>query len=201
MKKLLSIFTIAGVCALAMTSYGQGRVEFSNATFDTANYVTVGLQNQGVSGGLAGQGIGGDKYSVQLLWVAGTVLNQATFDASSPGSSATATGAAFLANTGQTDSGQFDAGVVNIGPAGTYTMQILAWYSGTGGFSTYAQALASGAVNTGKSALFTVNVTASPAGINSSVPPAFLVQIVPEPSTLALAGLGAAALLVIRRKK
>jgi hypothetical protein len=199
MKKLLLSLT-AGVLSVA-TMYGQGRVAFNNqSTFATNDAVRIGTPNMGAIGGNVGDGIGGDKYSVQLRWAPGTITTQAAFDAAAGlTSSAVFTGSSvFLANTGpiSTFSGFFDAGSVAMGaPAGTFTMQTWAWYSV--GFPTYQAA----GGNRGASQLFTVNVTASPTPVNSTVFPGFIVTAVPEPSTFALAGLGAAALLLFRRRK
>jgi len=204
MKKLLLSLT-AGVLSVA-TMYGQGRVNFNNqSTFTTPDAITIAANpnNMGATGGLPGEGIGGDKYSVQLRWAAGTITNQAVFNAAAGlTSSAIFTGSAvFLANTGplSTFSGFFDAGTVaNVGAPGTFTMQTWAWYS-VGGGANGQWGTATG--NKGASQLFTVNVTASPTPVNSTVFPGFTVGLVPEPSTFALAGLGAAALLLFRRRK
>ncbi len=200
MKKLLLSLT-AGVLSVA-TMYGQGRVAFNNqSTFSTNDAITIRANiNMGPLGGLPGEGIGGDKYSVQLRWAAGTFATQAAFELANPVNSPVFTGSTvFLANTGPlaTFSGFFDAGSVAMGaPAGTFTMQTWAWYSVGAGNALYNNAIG----NKGASALFTVNVTASPTPVNSTVFPGFTVGIViPEPSTFALAGLGAAALLLFRR--
>ena len=200
MKKLLLSLT-AGVLSVA-TMYGQGRVAFNNqSTFAPADAITIGTPNMGAVGGLVGQGIGGDKYSVQLRWAAGTITTQTAFDAAVTAgtTSAAFTGpTVFLANTGPLAnfSGFFDAGAVAMGlPAGTFTMQTWAWYSV--GNPTWQAATG----NKGASQLFTVNVTASPTPVNPTVFPGFVVTAVPEPSTFALAGLGAAALLLFRRRK
>jgi hypothetical protein len=212
MKKLLLTLTVVSVTAV--TAFAQGRVSLNNtATFNASDAVTVGAQHQVTGGGATGNGIGGNEYSVQLVWVAGTGFNQATFDAANPtlGNVATGVGAggslsaAFFANTGSTATGAgfFDAGAVPnpVGtsmPAGQYTMQVYAWYNV--GFSTYAASSAAGK-NVGKSALFLLSAAAPPGPVNSTVFPAFQVTSIPEPSSLALAGLGAVAMLLIRRKK
>ena len=201
MKKLL--LTIAAVTAVASLGYSQGRVAFQNqSTFAPSDAITISAQNMGAIGGNAGWGIGGDKYAVQLRWVSGTVVDQGTFDSLSPVQSGVFSGAVFLANTSDLSnfSGFFDAGIVALGTvAGTYTFQAYAWYNQ--GFATYETALGGGA-NAGKSALFTMPVTASPTPVNTTVFPGFTVGTpIPEPGTLALAGLGAASLLLFRRKK
>ena len=90
-------------------------------------------------------------------------------------------------------------------PAGAYYFQVEAW---TGSYQTYAAALASGTVGVyaGASPVFAETLAASPAPsgdvsamgvINLSQ---VLTTIVPEPSTLAMAGVGLASMLFMRRK-
>jgi hypothetical protein len=215
MKKAL--LTLTAVTATVLTTFAQGHVSFNNqssldvtnATVNPSDAITISAYHQ-PGGGNTGDGIGGDKYAVQLVWVAGTVLSQDAFDAGpqtfgpvvyGTGSQGAANNA-FLSNTGplSTFSGFFDAGVIP-NPAGTsmppggYTMQVLAWYKV--GFADYYSAVAAG-VNTGRSALFNMTVSAGVA--NPTVFPGFEVGFIPEPSTLALLGLGAMAMLVFRRK-
>jgi len=210
MKKILLTLTVVG--ALASTVYGQGRVGFASAGFNASDAITISSLNMGATGGTTGQGIGGDKYTVQLVWSAGSGLSQAAFDAARTfGQNCTGVGtgsasAAFFAVTGSTGTGGgfFDAGTIPnpVGtsmPGGPYTAQVYAWYSG-GGATSYAQALSAG-VNIGKSGLFNINSTVSPTPFSGTPFVGFQVGTVPEPSSLALAGLGAVAMLLIRRKK
>jgi hypothetical protein len=199
MKKLL--LTIAAVTVSVATMYGQGRVAFNNIT--SGNLVTIGplaAAGQGAVGANIGQ-----TYSAQLLWAAGTFNDINLFLAAGPQSSSPV---AFFGATGggptSDGAGLFDGGTVAMnGVAGTYTMLVRAWYNGSGTpttYATYAAALGASA-NTGQSALFSMNVTAPPAGVNPTLSPAFTVGVVPEPSTFVLAGLGIASLLLFRRRK
>jgi hypothetical protein len=202
MKKIL--LTLTAVALSAATMYGQGRVSFNN--FASAG-VTVGASNQGATGnaGTAGQFIGAN-YSVQLLWAPTAVYNtEAEFLAAVLGQSGAvsfigATGG----NPGVDGAGLFDGGTIPspVGtsmPAGNYTMMARAWYNNAT-YATYDAAKAAGK-NTGY-VLFNQTVNAPPAGITATGVAAFTVGTpVPEPGTLALAGLGAASLLLFRRKK
>jgi Ca2+-binding RTX toxin-like protein len=96
-------------------------------------------------------------------------------------------------------------------PAGTAWAQVLAW---TGNYSTYAAALASGqqGVYAGESALFQIvppPAAGSPPSDISNIEAVGdgnvdLTQVpttvVPEPTTLAMAGVGLASMLIFRRK-
>jgi hypothetical protein len=203
MKKLILTLTAIGVCAL--TVYGQGRVTFNNQTGGNRP-VTVDVNNQGSTGGLAGQFVGAN-YSVQLVWAPqGTYASQAAFEAAILG---TGPAIAFFGATGGTPTtdgaGLFSGGATpnpagTTMPAGNYTMQVRAWFNG-GQFATYSEALA-GARNTGLSQLFNIAATVAPTPANATTGfGAFTVGVIPEPSTFALAGLGAAALLLFRRRK
>src|SRR6185436_7406664 len=142
MKRIYSVFAVlTGSC---VTMLGQGRVAFNNissftsSTYNAADAITIYHLNQGTSGGTFGQGIGGNNYSVQLVWVAGTGLTYAEFDLGVQHYSVPCTGvgtgsasAAFFANTGPVASGGgfFDAGSIPspVGtsmPGGGYTMQV-----------------------------------------------------------------------------
>jgi hypothetical protein len=91
-------------------------------------------------------------------------------------------------------------------PAGTDFYQVLAW---TGSYQTYAAALASGAtgVFAGESTVTPFSpapaAQASPATL-ANITPFNLAQVptsvVPEPSTLAMAGVGLASMLMFRRR-
>jgi len=82
-------------------------------------------------------------------------------------------------------------------PSGTGTFKVEAWLG-----SALSYAAASGA----KGTLTWVNPVGNPAASPPDVPPDLtgmgaVVLVIPEPSTFALAGLGAAAVLIFRRRK
>jgi hypothetical protein len=200
MKKLLLTLTV--VTATALTMYGQGRVAFNN--LQAASGITVGAQNQGAGGGTAGQNVG-STYSIQLMWApVGNYANDVAFAAAALGSSAAVN---FFGTTGGGPSsdgaGLFDGSTIPnpVGtsmPAGAYSMMARAWFNT--GFATYD--LAKQATRNTGYAIFQLTATAFPAGAPNTVFTPFAVGVpVPEPSTFALAGLGAAALLFFRRRK
>jgi hypothetical protein len=202
MKKLL--LTLSVVTASALTMYGQGRVSFNNLASTIGIRVSTTLPNQGASGGAAGATLGAG-YSAQLLWAPVGTYTETTFLAAVLGSSAATP---FIGTTGGggplvDGSGLFDGGTIPnpVGtsmPAGNYTMMARAWYST--GFATYDLAK-TGQRNVGF-VIFNQSATAFPAGAPTTVFPDFTVAAtIPEPSTFALAGLGAAALLLFRRRK
>jgi hypothetical protein len=93
--------------------------------------------------------------------------------------------------------------VTPFAPETTAVIQARAWYNG-GQYATYEAALAAGK-NVGVSGLyqFIPNPITSPLlpDMDSLGMAAFTVGIVPEPSTIALAGLGLASLWAFRRRK
>jgi hypothetical protein len=195
MKKLL--LTLTAIAVSVATMYGQGRIGFDN--LGTGNAITVGANNQGASGGAAGANLGAN-YSIQLLWAPqATYADQAAFLAAVLGQSAAFPFFGVTGGSPTTDgAGLFDGGAVPV-PVGAYTVAARAWFNG-GQYATYDAAFA-GARNTGWSAFQNIASTAPPTPSEFTAFPSFQVSVIPEPSTLALAGLGAAALLLLRRRK
>jgi len=84
------------------------------------------------------------------------------------------------------------------------TMVVRAWDNMGGTVTSWAMATADGSILQGESQLF--NITAPIGGVLNTPPnlaglTSFNIHQIPEPSTFALAGLGAAALLIFRRRK
>jgi hypothetical protein len=190
MKKTLLMLTV--VVASALTMYGQGRVSFNNTASGNLVTVTTDATRAGVGQGAPGSGLE-SQYSIQLLWApAGTYADDhVAFLAALLGQS---TPVSFIGG------GSFIGGTTPIGPVQTYTMAARAFWN-NGQFATF-DASNNGGNNTGWSPYFNMTPTASPTPAPVTLAmQSFAVSSVPEPSTFALAGLGAAALLLFRRRK
>jgi hypothetical protein len=195
MKKVVLI--LASVL-VGLSAYAQGTVAFQNR--DTANGVNAPIYDLTVGGTL----LSGTGYMAQLY----------TAKVGLPEAAMKATGAAVDFRTGAA------AGFVNVGSAASRAIdgvnfgeqaqvQIRAW-SAAGG-PTYeaaaAKAMNDPSIHVGKSATLTITTAAS--ALNTPSPLTGLTPFaitpgsegpIPEPSTLALAALGAAALLIRRRQ-
>lgn len=195
MKKVVLI--LASVL-VGLSAYAQGTVAFQNR--DTANNVNAPIYDLTVGG----TKLEGTAYLAQLF--AGP--------AGSAESALKPAGAAVDFRTGNA------AGYVNVGSAASRAIdgvafganaavQIRAW-SASGGATwdeAVAKAAADASVHVGMSKLLTITTAASALNVPSpmvgleSFPIVSQASgVIPEPSTLALAALGAAALLIRRRK-
>jgi hypothetical protein len=181
MKKLL--IAIAAVLVTAAT-YGQGQVAFANRV--GAAGLDAPVKIQGTENGP------GSAYSAQLFLVGAggalTPLTPATtfFDATA---------------TAPTRSQYWQGQTVTVPgiSSGDAQFQVRAWQTAAGG---YDQAKASTTFGWGQSDVFTAAVTLAPnpPGNLVNLQP-FTVTVVPEPSVIALGVLGAAALLLRRKKQ
>lgn len=188
MKRTL-IATILGIAATAAT-YGQGFVNFNTYAVNSyaGSYVTYGPG----SGGAVGENVVGG-FNVQLGYYLGTV--------SDPASNGSLLGQMQLntAVIGGLGTGGFPGRI----QAGNYT--IPNYVSGPITFEMLAFNGASYALSDirGHSAAWTMASIATGVttpGTPDGMPAGFTVSAVPEPTTMALAGLGAAAMLIFRRR-
>jgi len=202
MKKYLSILAVVAVAASA---FAQGTINFAN------NGTTLVMVDPGAGGTPFAAPVGG---YVQLLWApAGT--------AGAGGTTVPDIASWFAANQGWAAVSAANGGVDTIGPvAGRFTgntvtvptatpgAPIEAIVAGWQGAATdVSQAANIGlstrfAVDTGNplatpTAEFAASITGAGQFTGMTIPGG---PIIPEPSTLALAGLGVAALLVLRRR-
>jgi len=223
MKKLIAS-TIAGasLIAMAVSSYAQGEFQFQNNT--GASPVVYGATTAGLGftpGARVFGATGGTwEYGVYLGAAGSTSFSQLTlFDTSlslaSANSGSALAGLISGGAVGVTGSsaGTPVTGVGNV-PGGitlqagtTYVIEVAAWTHADG--ASLAAALNSGdpAAMVGSSGLGSVTATTTPTpiaqlfGTGAGQLGGFSVNTVPEPTTIALGGLGAAALLFFRRRK
>jgi hypothetical protein len=189
MKKSL-LTTIALGCAVSV--FGQGLVQLENADNSAANVSRVGGQSP------TGSAAAGS-YQVALLWFNGSSYQQI--------------GAVYQTTTVNNDGAGFFFGEIVTVPtysAGGGSFEVQGW---SGNFASYAAAMAGGTY-LGQTPTFTSaegNASATPPGAPVHLTPVtpgagqwtgnLILVPVPEPSTIALGGLGAAALLLFRRRK
>lgn len=192
MKKTLVTFLAAA--AVVASSYGQGTIAFGNSTGPTVNYeVTPG------SGSFVAAPSSVNP-RVEFLWAPAGTTDIGLFNLI-PGN---------VVNVGVPVPGRFSGGTrtipagtgfAGIGPGAIVEVIVRGWLLGTG--ASYAEATIRGA-----STRFTIdtgNPLALPiAEVGTPITPQFQglnLTLVPEPSSMALAGLGAASLLIFRRRK
>jgi len=186
MKKLFSLVVVG---LTAVTTYGQGTFNFSNFS---------GPVDAPVRQGTAGNPlVSSATYMATVAWALGVVSDPAALSLL-PSATTPFLGSGFP--------GYFFGPAVSPGATvnGTVTLQVLYWNQTTGATFATAKSVAGG--EWAESALFQVSIPASATGL-----PVDLVGLtprtmqinppVPEPATIALAGLGAAALLIFRRRK
>jgi hypothetical protein len=217
MKKLLTLAALMGAVSM---SFGQGFVAFFNTSgsrFSTNSYLTA--NTSGGSGAAVAAAAPGSSYYFELLVAPSTT---STIGSSLTGWTDTGVLAANTATAGRlTGQTQTDGGALIPGyaPGSTANFAIVGWSANLG---TYQQALAwwnngnpttqvGGVDFFGISAVGnSIIVNASGTTYNNVMGPAATGQIqglvlgayaVPEPGTIALAGLSAASLLIFRRRK
>lgn len=209
MKKLLALGVLA---SLTLSAFGQGQVVFNNrVTTTTAGVNDAVIDAKVYVDAVGGTLCSGSGYRAALL---GGAVGSTPASASSVGTLTLLASPTTAATWVEFRTGA-PAGYINIGtdvarvtalPYGTTgVFQMVAW---SGNYTTFAAAYAAAqsdlSVKVGWSALLTRPTSQNATDLN---PPnlqglaSFAITTVPEPSTMALAGLGAAALLIFRRRK
>lgn len=187
MKKLILTVALGVAC---VSAFAQGTVTLANFGTGFSAKITDTDLTTGLSGG---------SFSVDLYWAPGTVTDSTTLQAlNSPGTFSTTPALA----------GYFSDGPRTVPTApGVITGQLRVW--DTASASSWLAASTTVGARVGESVLFQITLgdpNASPPGLPGTLSginghPFSLVTVVPEPSTLALAGLGLAGLMVLRRRK
>ena len=185
MKKLISLVVVG---LTAVTTYGQGTFNFSNFSGPVDAPV-----RQGTTGNPL---VGSATYMAAVAWAQGVVSDPALL-ALLPSATTPFLGSGFP--------GYFFGPAVSPGATvnGTVTLQVLYWNQATAANFATAKSVAGG--EWAQSALFQVSIPASATGLPVDLvgltPLTMQINQIPEPATIALAGLGAAALLIFRRRK
>jgi hypothetical protein len=201
MKKYLSVLAIAAMAAYATSAFAQGTVTFNNGTGLVKAWTSATdstLVNVPKGGGM-----------VQLYWApAGSAY--VAWQGSLSGAAWQLLNPLWKAENpiGFTtpSAGKFTGGTLTLTPlaaGGGIDYVVMGW---TGAATSFDAAIAANAmVNVSqKFGSATGNPTTTPAGLPVATADTFqgmTLQPIPEPSTFALAGLGAAALLIFRRRK
>jgi len=204
MKKYLSVLAVAAMAACATSVFAQGTVVFNNGTGLVQQWTSAANQTliSVPKGGGMVQLFWAPAGSAYTAWSAGTT--EAAFKAANP---LWKQEAAFGFTTPA--AGKFSGGTLTLSPlataGGNIDYVVMGWTGTAAGFDA---AIAGGAMAnvSAKFASATGNPTTVPPGTATPLSTSFggmvlsPVTQIPEPSTFALAGLGA-ALLIFRRRK
>lgn len=202
MKKnvIAAVIGAVGLVGLTVSSYGQGQVAFN--TYASTGYYPVTYSALAQS--QLGVGLGaGPNVSVMLGYVFGTFDSSSTWTLLPATTQAVGTDSAPINGTGANVAGYIQGGAATIPgyAGGAISFEILAWVaSGNGaGGGTYDTSKYNGVYQWTESS---IAVSPSPAGFFQNLNGNAVLVPVPEPGTLALAGLGGFSMLMaLRRKK
>jgi len=209
MKKVLLTLTVVGVAA---SVFAQGTVNFNNRNADVRAPIygpdpvnnTLRLTGNDASGlpagstVYAGQLLAGSNFVAQIFAAPGLDASPSQMVGYQVSTFRTGSFAGYIANVTAT--------LTDVPAGGPATAMVRAWDNSSGLYPTWAEARPAweaGLIAAGESLAFNIPQT----GSVLITPPnllglrSFNLYLIPEPSTFALAGLGAAALMIFRRRK
>jgi len=222
MKKILVTTLVA--CALVTSALAQGQITFSAGSTPTPNFVqwsTDGKTFTKVAGGTPAQIPGYGNFNLILygapvgtpLSLVGGIPDLTAWKPATGIITASGVVSPILQTVGPAAGGvtgkifQMDGTVLNA--AGELQLEVVAW---TGNFATFADASKGGALLAWTGDALSGGALGWKSSSGSATSPfvidkgtgafnGLVLAPIPEPSTFALAGLGAAALLIFRRRK
>jgi len=223
MKKIMLVAAMATLTTVC--SYGQGFVNYQgflhgignnyttpgtvtyNAGIDVELFFAPSTASSAVSAIAASSSPASLSYSVATAW--SDILGDSNFAPVNGLSGAQTALASTAANGGFTYNGSSAYGANNLVGGTTYHMYEVAWYTGVSGTDNTLALASSHNEYVGWSQVFNYTPTTSgnpaPATFSSALVGTYLVGGTitpsPEPSTMALAALGGASLLLFRRRK
>jgi len=204
-KVIASVIGAAALVGLAASSYGQGQVVFN--TYASTGYFPVTYGAQAQTALSVGQYAVGSNVNVELGYFLGTSSDASQFTLIPATLEAVGTDAEPVNSTGPSATGYIEGAIVANVPgyaSGPVSFEILAWVaSGNGaGNGSFAGSQYSDINNIFTWTESSIATGQSAAGYFQALNGNAVLNPVPEPTTLALAGLGAlASLMAFRRKK
>jgi len=197
MKKTLVI--MMATVAVAASSFGQGSLQFVTGSNTVRKETAVG------NTALVNVGTGAANGLFELLWAPQGTTDLNLFNAV-PGTliSPSPTAGRLSGGVRTIPAG---AGFAGVAPGAVVSVVIRGWTGGAASYAATETGYNQGLVARGYSPIFTVDTgdpTTTPAGTAGTLPGGAgitLTYVVPEPTSMALAGLGAASLLIFRRRK
>lgn len=204
MKKILLTCAALG---LTVGAYAQGTLAFSTATLTGPVASQSGTNAPVTLGGVGHNGA----FTVDIYSVATTAIGAGIDPDGAEANLLTLTKTYVYSSTDFPIAGKFNGGVAtfaNVAPGAVGFFEVSGW---TGSFANYAAAVAGGAafgfttvwenVTGGVGTPPSTPVSISSANWNGALLLTSATAPMPEPTTIALGGLGAAALLMLRRRK
>jgi hypothetical protein len=203
-KQIVTTLAGLGLFALATTSYGQGQIQFQNSA--STSPITFGAGTGALVGEKEFAPAGTYTFGLYVGPSTATSFSQLTLidTVANPGGQTSATSpfaGAFNGGT-ITGTGNITQSTITLAGGTTYAFEAAGWTTTAGGDYLTATGVAGAYV--GLSGIVDITVAANPTpvvqGFATGNLPGFSIQPIPEPSTIILGGLGAAALLAFRRR-